>query len=73
MFNFTKKIGMINQFILKMWVKVKINKLEYDKQVCITPEDSYKIQGKLDILKEFFDDFNLEEVDEKEIVIHNNF
>ena len=29
MFNFTKKIGMINQFILKMWVKVKINKLEY--------------------------------------------
>lgn len=64
---------MINQFILKMWIKVKINKLEYDSQVCITPEDAYKIQGKLDILKEFFDDFNLEEVDEKEIVIHNNF
>jgi len=64
---------MINQFILKMWVKSKINKLEYSLQVCITPEDAHKIQGKLDILKEFYDDFNLEEVDEKEIIIHNNF
>jgi len=64
---------MINQFILKMWIKSKINKLEYSAQMCNTPEDAYKIQGKLDILKELFEDFNLEAVDEKEIIIHNNF
>ncbi len=64
---------MTNSFILKMWVKEKIKKLERESVVCNTPEDVYIIQGKLDILKEFYDDFNLESVDEKEILIHNNF
>ena len=64
---------MTNPFILKMWVKSKIKDLEKDSQVCITEADAYKIQGKLDILMEFYDDFNLESIDEKEIVIHNKF
>jgi hypothetical protein len=64
---------MTNPFILKMWVKSKIKDLERDSQVCITEADAYKIQGKLDILMEFYDDFNLESIDEKEIVIHNKF
>ncbi len=64
---------MTNPFILKMWVKSKIKELEKDSQVCITEADAYKIQGKLDILMEFYDDFNLESIDEKEIVIHNKF
>lgn len=64
---------MTNSFILKMWVKEKIKKLENELQVCITSTDAYVIQGKLDILMEFYDDFNLESVNEKEIIIHNNF
>lgn len=64
---------MTNSFILKMWVKEKIKKLENELQVCITSTDAYVIQGKLDILMEFYDDFNLESVNEKEILIHNNF
>lgn len=64
---------MTNSFILKMWVKEKIKKLENELQMCITSTDAYVIQGKLDILMEFYDDFNLESVSEKEIIIHNNF
>jgi hypothetical protein len=64
---------MTNPFILKMWVKTKIRDLEKELIVCNTEVDAYKIQGKLDILMEFYDDFNLESVDEKEIVIHNKF
>jgi hypothetical protein len=56
-----------------MWVKSKIKKLDRDSQMCITEEDVHKIRGKLDILGEFYDDFNLEEVDEREVIIHNNF
>ena len=64
---------MTNSFILKMWIKNKIEKLERDALVCNTTEDAYRIEGKLDILMEFYDDFNLESVNEKEIIIHNNF
>lgn len=64
---------MTNSFILKMWIKNKIEKLERDALVCITTEDVYRIEGKLNILMEFYDDFNLESVDDKEIIIHNNF
>jgi hypothetical protein len=64
---------MTNPFILKMWVKSKINDLEKESQVCNTVEDVHRIEGKLDILKEFYEDFNLEEVDEKGIIIHNKF
>jgi hypothetical protein len=64
---------MCNPFILKMWVKTKIKEFEREIQVCNTEADAYKLQGKLDILMEFYDDFNLEEIDEKEVIIHNNF
>jgi sulfur transfer protein SufE len=64
---------MTNPFILKMWVKTKIRDLEKELIVCNTESEAHQIQGKLNILMEFYDDFNLEEVDEKEIVIHNKF
>ena len=61
-----------NTLILKMWVKEKVKILDRDLLTCNTDKDAYKIEGKLEILKEFFDDFNLESVDEKDIIIHNN-
>lgn len=64
---------MTNSIILKMWTKKKINDLVKELDICMTGVDAYKIQGKLDILMEFYEDFNLEEVDEKEVIIHNNF
>ena len=62
-----------NSLILKLWVKSKIDKLEYSLRVCITERDRDIIRAKKDVLMEFFDDFNLESVDEKEVIIHNNF
>jgi hypothetical protein len=64
---------MTNPFILKVWVKSKIKDLDRESQMCITEMDAYKIQGKIDILKELYEDFNMESIDEKEIIIHNNF
>lgn len=64
---------MINSFILKIWTKTKIKNLQKELDICMTEGDAYKIQGKIEILKEFYDDFNLELIDEKQIIIHNNF
>jgi hypothetical protein len=33
----------------------------------------HELQGRLDMLKEIYDDFNLEDVEEDEVVYHNNF
>ena len=64
---------MTNSFIIKMWTKKKINDLQKELDICMTEGDAYTIKGKLEILKEFYEDFNLESVDEKQIIIHNNF
>lgn len=64
---------MTNPFILKVWVKSKINEFEKQLPYCITEADAYKLQGKVDILMEFYEDFNLESIDEREIIIHNKF
>ena len=64
---------MANSLILKMWIMTKINELENKFNFIINEDDAHNIQGRLDILKEFYEDFNLEDVNEKEIIIHNNF
>lgn len=64
---------MANSLILKMWVRSKVAELQNLSNFVTREEDAFKIQGRLDILKEFYEDFNLESVDEKEIIIHNNF
>lgn len=56
-----------------MWIMTKINELENKFNFIINEDDAHNIQGRLDILKEFYEDFNLEDVNEKEIIIHNNF
>lgn len=64
---------MANSFILKMWIMAKVTELEKNFHFVTREEDAHNIKGRLDILKEFYEDFNLEDVNEKEIIIHNNF
>jgi hypothetical protein len=64
---------MTNSLILKMWVRSKIKDLEYNLELVQTEGDVNSIQGKLDILRELYEDFNLESVDVKNVIIHNNF
>lgn len=63
---------MHNSSILKLWVQEKLTKLERDSVSVDRYEDALKIQGKIEILKEFYDDFNLEEVEDKDIIYHKN-
>lgn len=63
---------MHNSSILKLWVQEKLTKLERDSVSVDRYEDALKIQGKIEILKEFYEDFNLEEVQDKDIIYHKN-
>lgn len=63
---------MHNSSILKLWVQEKLTKLDRDSVSVDRYEDALKIQGKIEILKEFYDDFNLEEVQDKDIIYHKN-
>jgi hypothetical protein len=35
--------------------------------------EAHELQGKLELLKEIYEDFNLEAIEEDGIVYHNNF
>ena len=63
---------MHNSSILKLWVQEKLTKLDRDSVSVDRYEDALKIQGKIEILKEFYEDFNLEEVQDKDIIYHKN-
>ncbi len=63
---------MHNSSILKLWVQDSLTKLERESISVDRYEDSLKIQGKIEILKEFYNDFNLEEVEDNDIIYHKN-
>lgn len=63
---------MHNSSILKLWVQENLTKLDRDSVSVDRYEDALKIQGKIEILKEFYDDFNLEEVEDEDIIYHKN-
>lgn len=55
-----------------LWVLEKTNNLQKRMEVAVSIRDTYVIQGKLDILKEMYDDFCLEDVSKEEITYHSN-
>lgn len=63
---------MYNSSILKLWVQENLTKLDRDSVSVDRYEDVLKIQGKIEILKEFYEDFNLEEVEDEDIIYHKN-
>lgn len=63
---------MMNSILLKLWIKAKINSLDKIIDYVDTEKEAHQIEGKINILKEIFEDFNLESVDEKEIIYHSN-
>jgi hypothetical protein len=50
-----------------------VKNLKKDSETIETMKEFTRCQGKLEILKELFDDFNLEEVQHEEIIYHNNY
>lgn len=71
----------MNQMILKVWLTTKIERLQdaldllqfSNEPTQKISEKTQNLTGKLEILKEFYEDFNLESVDTEELEYHNNF
>jgi hypothetical protein len=63
----------IHKLILREWIQTKVKNLKKDSETIETMKEFTRCQGKLEILKELFDDFNLEEVQHEEIIYHNNY
>ena len=63
----------INKLILREWIQTKVKKLKTDSETIDTMNEFMRCQGKLEVLKELYDDFNLEEVQHEEIVYHNEY
>jgi hypothetical protein len=66
------KLKTMNKTMLMLWVLQRTNQLNHEMEVCNDIKDAFVIQGKLDILKEMYDDFCLEEVSKEDITYHNN-
>lgn len=78
---------MINKAILRLWILDNIKTLQFKTELIdntinmefITPKKSeelknqtYKLYGKMEMLKELYDQFNIESVSEDEEIIYHN-
>lgn len=57
--------------LLKLWVDDKIKKIETGFDGVNDLKEINQTRGKLDILEELYDFFNLSEVSMEEIIFHN--
>lgn len=66
---------MLNKPILILWTLSKIDsiekkiKMDYFENV----EDVYRAEGELKVLKELYEDFNFDSVEEMKVKYHNDF
>jgi hypothetical protein len=58
--------------ILKLWIEAKIKHLQNRLDLSLSKQESDYINGELFVLKELFKDFHLENVDDKELIYHND-
>jgi hypothetical protein len=66
---------MINKPVLFLWITSKIESLEFKLNVGMfdSVEEVYRCEGELRILKQLYEDFNLESVNKNDLEYHNNF
>ena len=63
----------INKLILREWINIKVKSLEQKHKNTDSTFEISEWYGKLAVLDELYDDFNLEEVQDEEIIYHNNY
>ena len=63
----------INKIIFRLWIMNKINELDNKVKLGLfsTVEEACKAQGRLDVLKELYDDYNLDDVSKEELIYHD--
>lgn len=66
---------MLNKQFFRLWILGKIQDLERKLITgeLDTIEDAYMIKGKLEMLKELFDEYNLEDVSMEGIEYHSGY
>ena len=63
----------MNKTIFRLFILGKIADLESQSQKTTSIEELHRIEGKMEVLRELFEDFNLEFDPEEQIEYHNNF
>ena len=63
----------MNRLIFRLHLLTKISELEQQCKTAVSLKDLLRMEGKLEILRELFEDFNLEYDPEDKIEFHNNF
>jgi hypothetical protein len=65
---------MINKPILMLWIVTKIDSLKnrIDLGYFDSPEEEYRSEGELRVLKQLYDEFNLESINKEDLEYHNN-
>ena len=62
----------INKLTLREWIQTKVNHLKKESETIDTLNKFRGCEGKMEILYELYDDFNLEEVQDEEIIHHTH-
>lgn len=65
---------MINKMILYLWIKTKIETIEFRLEMghyYKNAEEVYRAEGELRILNELYDDFNFASVNTEDLEFHN--
>jgi Holliday junction resolvasome RuvABC ATP-dependent DNA helicase subunit len=63
----------MNKLIFRLHILSKISDLEEQCKTVTSVDEVHRMEGKLEVLKELFEDFNLEYDPEEKLEFHNNF
>jgi hypothetical protein len=61
----------MNKVIFRLFILTKIAQIESVSKTCTSVEELHRMEGKLEVLRELFDDFNLEYHPDEELEFHN--
>lgn len=66
---------LINKMFFSIYIKESINRIDQQikQNYFVTIEDAYRAQGRLDLLKELYDEYNLEDVSTEDVEYRNDF
>ena len=63
----------MNKLVFRLHILTKISELEQEIRNAVTLHDVFRLEGRIQMLEELFDDFNLEYDPEEIIEYHRNY
>ena len=62
----------MDKLFLKLWILTEVSKLENNIKSCKTMEEGFELRGRLSILQEMFEFFELKKIEDQHMV-HSNY